>query len=59
MRFYKMTPNYSKKTYTIRVYENGKLLSKYRTIRASEMYDDWTQDDIKMILRTEFVIKLR
>ena len=48
----KVTPNYSKRTFTIRKYINGKLFAKYRTIEMSqEEFDseerntenDWNQ----------------
>lgn len=32
----KATPNYSKRTYTIRKYEKGKTITKYRTIPLSK-----------------------
>jgi len=52
MKTYKLTTNRSRKTYTIRVFENGKLISKYRTnSQGSEYSENWTENDIKNFLR--------
>ncbi len=46
------TPNYSKRTYTIRRYEGGKVLDKYRTYPQSEpLTPCLTENDIRNILR--------
>lgn len=51
-RQYTLRTNRSKKTYTIRVYENGKLIAKYRTYsEGSEYSETWTENDIKVYLR--------
>lgn len=49
---YKIALNRSKKTYTIRVYQNRKLSAKYRSYpQGSEFSEDWTQSDICNFLR--------
>ena len=51
-REYKIAFNRSKKTYTIRQYDNGKLVAKYRTYPQGEEYsENWTQNDIANYLR--------
>lgn len=46
---YKATPNHSRRTYTIRKYCDGKLMTKYRTYECSkEVFDcmlDMTSND--------------
>ena len=57
-----ITCNYSKRTYTIREYdEDGKLLAKYRSYPQGEDFsDNWTENDIKSFLRsTEDYYKVR
>lgn len=43
----------SRRTYTIRRYDNGRLTAKYRTFPLSreEFNDDMTEDDIKAFLQ--------
>ena len=59
----KATPNYSKRTYTIRVYFDGKLSSKYRTIPMSkeEFYSNEinTNEDCKQFLKSNeyYIVK--
>lgn len=49
---YTITFNRSRKTYTIRKYDNGKLVTKYRTYpQGSEYSENWTENDIKNYLR--------
>lgn len=49
---YKIALNRSRKTYTIRVYQDGKLSAKYRSYpQGSEFSEDWTQNDIYNFLR--------
>ncbi len=36
METLKVTPNYSRRTFTIRTYYNGELFSKYRTIKFNK-----------------------
>lgn len=53
----KVTSNRSKRTFTLRMYDNGKCYSKYRTLRFSkEEFQDMemnTESDWKYFLRTE------
>lgn len=63
-RTYKVTLNKSRKTATIRVYENGKIIAKYRTNRltANEMkaMEYYTDGDTAAYLRTSgnyYVVK--
>ncbi|QLE02870.1 hypothetical protein HX109_15325 [Galbibacter sp. BG1] len=53
----KVTPNYSKRTFTIRKYIDGKLFAKYRTIEMSqEEFDSEemnTDDDWKQFLKSD------
>ena len=55
-RTYKVALNRSHKTATIRVYENGKIIAKYRTnhLTADEMeaMEYCTDGDIAVYLRT-------
>lgn len=40
------------KTYTIRAYENGKLIAKYRSYPQGKDYSEyWTENDIRNFLR--------
>lgn len=49
---YTLTTNRSKKTYTIRRYDNGKLTSKYRSYPQGKEYSEhWTENDIKNFLK--------
>lgn len=51
-RTYKLTTNKRRKTYTIRVYEGGKLISKYRTCpQGADFSEFWTENDIKNYLK--------
>ena len=49
---YTIALNRSKKTYTIRVYEGGKLVGKYRSNpQGREFSESWTEADIYNFLR--------
>ena len=52
----KVTPNYNKRTFTIRKYDNGKLYSKYRTAsRSKEEFESEemnTEGDWRYFLRS-------
>lgn len=49
---YTITFNRSRKTYTIRRYDNGKLTSKYRSFPQGKEYSEtWTENDIIAFLR--------
>ena len=52
----KVTPNYRKKTFTIRKYDNGKVFSKYRTTPMSkeefESEEMNTETDWRYFLRS-------
>jgi hypothetical protein len=52
----KVTPNYSKRTFTIRKYDNGKVYSKYRTSpRSMEEFESEemnTEGDWRYFLRS-------
>lgn len=49
---YTISLNRSKKTYTIRVYEGGKLVGKYRSNpQGLEFSESWTESDIYNFLR--------
>lgn len=51
-RRYTIALNRSKKTYTIRMYEDGKLLAKYRSYpQGAAFSENWTENDIKAFLR--------
>lgn len=56
MKTYKITLNRSRKTATIRVYENGKIIAKYRTNRLTsdemEAMECYTDGDTAAYLRT-------
>lgn len=45
--------NHRNRTYTIRSYENGKLIAKYRSYQQSkdEFNKYWTESDIRNFLR--------
>lgn len=52
--YHKITFNRSKRTYTIRKYEdNGKLIAKYRSNpqAKNEYSEHWTENDIRTYLR--------
>ncbi len=56
--FYTVAANRGRRTLTIRVYHDGKLTSKYRTLPLSkeefQYYSDFaTQNDIRNFLRHE------
>lgn len=49
---YTITLNRSKKTYTIRRFDNGKVTTKYRSYpQGKEFSENWTENDIKNFLR--------
>lgn len=49
---YTLTLNRSRRTYTIRRYDNGKLTAKYRTFPQGREYtEEWTQGDIIAFMR--------
>lgn len=49
---YSIKLNRSKKTYTIRVHEAGKLIAKYRSYpQGREFSESWTESDIYNFLR--------
>lgn len=51
-RTYNISLNRAKKTYTIRVYEGGKLIAKYRSYPQGENFcEHWTGHDIYNFLR--------
>ena len=56
METLKVTPNYRKKTFTIRKYDNGKVFSKYRTTPMSkeefESEEMNTETDWRYFLRS-------
>lgn len=48
---YTLVCNRSRKTYTIRRYDNGKLTAKYRSYPQGKDYSEtWTENDIKRFL---------
>ena len=50
---YTIALNRSKKTYTIRTYQDGKLTGKYRSYpQGSDFSEDWTESDIYNFLRS-------
>ena len=53
---HKVVLNHSKKTLTIKAYENGKIQNTYRddfaTPEEMEAAEDWTESDIVNYLRT-------
>lgn len=52
-RHHTITLNRRARTYTIRAYENGKLIAKYRSNPQSkeEFSEHWTENDIRNFLR--------
>lgn len=49
---YTISLNRSKKTYTIRRYDNGKLTAKYRSYpQGADFSENWTENDIRVFLR--------
>ena len=59
-REYKITYNRSKKTYTIRVYDAGKIYIKYRSHpQGKDYHENHTQSDICNFLLSNdyFVVK--
>lgn len=62
LRTHKITLNHRARTYTIRVYENGKLIAKYRSYPQSkdDFSEYWTEHDIRNYLRNScdyYVVK--
>ena len=52
MERYTLTLNRSRKTYTIRCYDNNKCIAKYRCYpQGKDFSEDWTENDIKRFLR--------
>ena len=55
-RTHKVVLNHSKKTLTIKAYENGKIQTTYKddfaTSEIMEAAEDWTESDIVNYLRT-------
>ena len=55
-RTHKVVLNHSKKTLTIKAYENGKIQNTYRddfaTSEEMEAAEDWTESDIVNYLKT-------
>ena len=50
-RHHTITFNRSRKTYTIRAFENGKLIAKYRSYPQGKDYTEyWTESDIRNFL---------
>ena len=48
---YTITLNRKARTYTIRRYEHGRLVAKYRSSPQGEQFtEDWTENDIKMFI---------
>ena len=51
-RHHTITFNRSRNTYTIRAFENGKLIAKYRSYPQGKDYSEyWTENDIRNFLR--------
>ena len=52
-RIYTIKVNRSKRTYTIRIFEKGKLINKYRsTVQSkSDFTEFWTENDIIAFLK--------
>lgn len=51
-RHYTIKLNRKEKTYTIRVYQCSKLISKYRSYpQGKDFSEDWTESDIQNFLR--------
>lgn len=60
---YKIACNIAKRTYTIRVYEKGRIIAKYRSFRQSktEFTEYWSEHDIYQFLRYSndyYIVKL-
>jgi hypothetical protein len=52
MTRYTLKTNNSRKTYTIRRYDGGKLTAKYRSYpQGASFSEDWTEHDIITFLR--------
>ena len=52
-RRYRIKLNHHDKTYTIRVYENGKVIAKYRSYpQGKEFSENWTENDIRQFLHS-------
>jgi len=50
--YYTITLNRSRKTYTIRRFDNGKVTAKYRSYPQGHNFSEhWTEHDIKNFLR--------
>lgn len=61
-RHHTITLNHRVRTYTIRAYENGKLIAKYRSHpqRKEDFSEDWTENDIRNFLQSSndyYVVK--
>lgn len=49
---YTIVLNRSRKTYTIRRFDNGKVTTKYRSYpQGNEFSENWTENDIKSFLK--------
>lgn len=49
---YTIVLNRSRKTYTIRRFDNGKVTAKYRSYpQGNEFSENWTENDIKSFLK--------
>lgn len=49
---YTIALNRSRKTYTIRRFDNGKVTAKYRSYpQGNEFSENWTENDIKSFLK--------
>lgn len=52
MKTYSIKLNRSKKTYTIRTFENGNLIAKYRSYpQGNDFSEFWTESDIYNFLK--------
>lgn len=60
---YKMSLNYSRRTATIRVYEDGKVITKWRTTRLPkkefESLEYFEESDIKSYIHREELILIK
>ena len=57
---YTISFNRSRKTYTIRRYDNGKLTAKYRSIpQGKDFSETWTEGDIRNFLKTDEYYKVK
>lgn len=57
---YTISFNRSRKTYTIRRYDNGKLTAKYRsTPQGRDFTETWTEGDIRNFLKTDEYYKVK